>query len=203
MLQRLVDGGPLHVAPSETKIKYLAVSSTLEAVRALIEADVAGHSDWAIKEVGGDPRKIVSLFRAAYSDGKVVQITRDPGFVARAVYTDRKRRGIKISLKRTIREAREPWRIWAAQREIANMANVLTVSYEDLTENTEAVMTQVCHFVGIPMQAVHLRPTLDGRDSQVVTASTNQSGVFSASHKMWQGVGPIEYASILLARITQ
>ena len=205
LLQRLIDGGELLVPPDETKIKHLP-SLSKDDYRTYVIEEVktktsnysnAGLKGWAIKEVGGTTVSIIQTFFAAFPEGRVVQICRDPRFVARAVYRNRMQRGVKLSMRDCIKQAWSPWKVLFAQEQLSRDPRIYTLWYEDLLIDTEREMKEVCAFLGIQFGPIHTRPTLDGEAVVVKTASENQKAVFNLKPRLRDGIGWLQLSCII------
>lgn len=185
---------------SELNLSKFVLSDVNAAAQAY-GYDLDLFSGWAIKDVGGDPKEIIESFLTHFPEGKVISLLRDPRYTARAVYTDRKRRGIKISLKKTLIEALMPYRITTYQLRSLQKYNVLPIYYENLAKNTEYEMRKVSDFLKISFNPIFLFPTMNGHQTIVKTSSKKTSKVFYCQPSLYSDVKYYEYLCIKFASI--
>jgi len=134
---------------------------------------------FAMKDVGGHTELITGLFRQCFLDGKIVMIARQPQFVARSVFRNRRRRGVRLSFVDKMRQAFDPERIIDRQyRIIESDRSVHLLFYEDLVSETEQVMKGVSAYLGLEYDEVFSRPTIFGEDVVVSTSSQATQDVF-------------------------
>lgn len=133
---------------------------------------------WCAKEVGGDTRSILSLWRQCFPDGPILLILRDPLMVTRAVLHDRRRKKRRLSAFEIVRETADPMRVVAAQVHYLAAPRSLAVAYEDLVTDTPAAMRRIATFLDIPFEEILLRPTQFGVPIVVRTSSRSTTEVF-------------------------
>ncbi|ALP53208.1 hypothetical protein Tel_08585 [Candidatus Tenderia electrophaga] len=193
-----------HIVESLKDVKTLK-DYVLLHVRATVEASNNINKDvsvFFIKEVSGDIEKIFAEFLEEFEDGKIVSLRRNPRWVARAVLTDRGRRGIKLGLNKKIRQIVDPIYIDKQQIKFVDNPRVITETYEDLIENTEVTMTKIMNFCGCSMENENLVPTICGRPTVVVTSSKNEGKVFQqADKKLWDDVSKLDYLLLFMGPI--
>jgi hypothetical protein len=93
-------------------------------------------------------------FFAAYPDGRLVAIVRDPQswWASASRYSPRRFPDVEAALP-----------LWRASTEAALDQRVVAVTYERLIGQTEAVMAGLAERVGIAMSQLLLQPTFNGR----------------------------------------
>lgn len=143
---------------------------------------------WCAKDVGGDPATVIAAWRRHFPGARVLMIVREPLMVVRAVMTDRRRRGIRLSLGRIARETLDAMRLVAAQARLPDDPDLLTVAYEDLVADPDGVMARVAAHLGIPPSGVHRRPTLLAEPVVVKTASRATTSVFRSAAAWTDGL---------------
>ena len=157
-----------------------------------------------MKEVGGgSSQRVIAIFRSAFPTGKLILITRDPRFVARAVYRARRRAGVHLGVSQLLRQALEPIRIAEFQRKLLASPDfpTLHVRYEDLVGGQlEQTMMRVAAFLDVPYTAEFGRPTLFGEPTVVETSSRQISTVFNENAQWTDDLGFKERAAIKFAQ---
>lgn len=139
---------------------------------------------WASKEVGGDPYKILELFRRYFPQGRIVFSVRQPEFIVRSILLNRRRKGVRLSIRRIFHECQDAQRIINYAHERAIREDIV-VAYEQLTSDTIGEVTRVCEFLGIPFEEELTKPTTLGHPVVVDTSSQQTTQVFrQPSH--WQ-----------------
>lgn len=166
-------------------------SHSQNSVRAMIKQDVSAfeaamkvgpreYTKWASKEVGGDPRAVLSFFYDAFPTGKVIYLVREPRFIVRSIVLERKRRGIRLSLRQIIGECFEAQNVVNYAYEIADELGhaKLIVTYENLTSNTSSQIADIAEFLDIPNEPILRVPTTLGVPGTVATSSKMTNDVF-------------------------
>lgn len=149
-------------------------------VRAFVGAlknGVNGAVCWGSKEVGGDPEHVTSLFRKCFPEGQIVYLVRQPEFITRSIIMDRRRKGVRMSFRKLLHEARDAQDVVNFGYKHA-LQNGLVVSYETLTENPAAISDKLCRALGLPTDPIHSGPTTLGQSVVVVTSSKKTTEVF-------------------------
>lgn len=174
-----------------------ALLADVENLYASIDDPPARPKGWVFKEVGGDPGKVLRLFRHLFHDGRVVLIVRDPRMVARAILRNRRRRGIRLSLRQTVDEVVEAFR-WTAQvRRFADDPRTHVVSYERLTEgHLREEMHALAEHLDVAYTDRFEEPTIFGHPVVVKTSSRESAGVFSSDASWRDGLRPLEMAVV-------
>lgn len=221
------------VKPTETKLKFIAqgapgdhllvehlpsdgldrdaiapwpLATLRENIFAIFEAladKPAKPKGWIMKDVGGDTVQVIGLFKRMFPDGRVIMITRDARMVARSVFNDRRRRGVKLSTRGIWRQAVDPIRVAGMQTEICNDgAPIHIVSYERLVNgHLREEMRALSNFLGVPYSEKLERPTVFGRPVVVGTASQNRLDVFPNKHHWTEGLSAREKICVRLAHL--
>ena len=143
---------------------------------------------WCAKEVGGPTGKILATWRALFPGGKVLFITRDPLMVTRAVLNDRRRKGVRLSLRAIAHQALDPMRVVAAQSRLLADRDVFLIAYEDLVADTAGVMAQVAGFLGVSSTPEFEAPTIFSEPVVVRTASRQTTAVFQPAASWTDGL---------------
>jgi hypothetical protein len=202
---------PALTFPGFDKQKYAASlaerTGGTVSLRELIEADIAACLDaagqtpgkaWVIKEVGGNPRNVIGLWRSMFPEGKILIVERAPQYVARSVFCERRRRGARLTLRQINREIRAPWQFERLARTMAADDSHF-VRYETLVANPARTMKSVAGFLGVPFDAAMLAPTMLGYPCVVHTASRNELGIFRSDASFLDGLSLTEQAMMLTA----
>lgn len=138
----------------------LLLSETIRAHATVARADWRGCVRW-VEKTPSNIAHTDDLFRL-YPEAKLIHIVRDP----RAIFASRRRRllnryGTHKKAHRLVREWNQSVR--QITRLGARRGQYLLLRYEDLAQNSRAVLHQVCRFVGIEFLPVLLQPTLGGK----------------------------------------
>jgi hypothetical protein len=122
-----------------------------------------------------DDERNVERFFAAYPDGRLISILRNP----KNWFPSASRHNAKIKKDKygEIRRALEQWRT-GAQAMARNQARygerVCVLRFEDLVQNTERVMRRLADFVGIEFDGILLVPTFNRCPIQANTSFDNR-----------------------------
>jgi hypothetical protein len=143
---------------------------------------------WCAKEVGGPTREILAYWREMFPGSKSLFITRDPSMVTRAVLNDRRRKGIRLSLRQIARETYEPMAVVAVQADLLADKDVFVIAYEDLVADTAGVMARVAAFLGIDDTPKFHEPTIFSAPVVVRTASKITTKVFQTATSWKDGL---------------
>ncbi len=138
----------------------------------------AGVEMWCAKEVGGPTMRILATWRAMFPRGKALFITRDPLMVTRAVLNDRRRNGVRLSLRQIAHQTFDPMRVVTAQARLLSDRDVFLIAYEDLVADTAGVMAEVAGFLGVSNTPKFNAPTIFSEPVVVRTASRKTTTVF-------------------------
>jgi hypothetical protein len=167
----------------------------LAEIKAAIESSPPGEwSGWAVKEVGGDFRDILRRWKDMFPDSRVVVIVRNPFFVSRSIFRERRRLGKRLGIGWKIRQILQPWMVLEAIGLQMGRDDVHVVYYEDLVSDTEGQMRVLARFLGIPFVPALTYPTLFKEPTIVRTASRQEKRVFREQRRFWDGLDPIETA---------
>ncbi len=164
-------------------------SITIQSLRDLIDLDLAAaiessphppfeYQGWAVKEVGGDTDRILSDWKKMFPDSKILMLVRNPPFVSRSVFRQRRRKGVKLSLRMLCKQAIDPWLVLIKQSKYFGRNDTLFISYEQLVSDTNVVMKKVCEFLSINYSEIFCKPTMFGEDVVVRTSSRKTPSVF-------------------------
>jgi hypothetical protein len=160
-------------------------------------------SIFVMKEVGGgNPVRVVGLFRSTFPEGRLILIARNPKYTARAVYRSRRREGAKLGLIDLLNEAVDPIRVGRAQMRFfaEQVIPTLMVRYEDIVGGKiEETMRRIATFLDVPFTNELERPTLFGAPVVVKTSSRQTTDVFRDTSDWPDGLEPREKAAIRLA----
>ncbi len=156
---------------------------------------------WAMKDVGAPTLRITNVFRQHFFDGKIVTILRDPRYVSRAVYRDRRRRQRRMSLREWFYEAIDPIRIMVHQARLLEAdPTIHALTYEDLvSERRDDVLRGVCAYLGVEFAEVLTRPTIFGLPAVVLTSSRQTTEIFREEAHWTDELTFVERALISLA----
>jgi len=155
---------------------------------------------WAMKEVGGNPVELASLFRCLFFDGKIVMIVRDPRMVTRAFLRSERRVGVRLSIKQIADLAVDPVRTLAQQLALFDDESIHFVIYEDLVDDTETVMRGVADYLGIDYTPAFEVPTIFGEPVVVKTSSRAEKKVFHDDASWSNGLTAKEVVVVAVAR---
>lgn len=143
---------------------------------------------WCAKEVGGNSRRILHLWRRIFPKGRLLLISRDPRMVVRSILQDRRRVKQRLSLWNLLKQVYEPLAVNAAIAELAGNPDVHVIRYEDLVRDVRGVMKSVAAFLDIPFDEIFTRPTLLGDDVVVRTSSRVEKSVFVSAARWTDGL---------------
>lgn len=143
---------------------------------------------WCAKEVGGRTDRIARWWLNNFDNARVVMLFRDPRMIVRAVLNDRRRQGHQPSLSTIYYETTDPRRVMRLQSAFIDHPNVLPVAYEDLIEDTEAVMARIADFLSVPFHPGLTVPTIFGEPVIVATASKPSKDVFREQARWFDGL---------------
>lgn len=164
-------------------------------------ADTGNLARWAIKDVGGNPTNGVERLTRIISDIRILMILRDPKMVSRAVYTNRRRRGIKLTWRQVLIEAADPLVVLARQAQFLGDPRVTWIEYEELVAEPRATMEGVTRSLGTSVWDGMTEPTELGCPVIVATASESRNGVFLARRRWWDGLVIREVLAVVLTSI--
>jgi len=143
---------------------------------------------WCTKEIGAPTDRLVTSWLKMFPQGKVLLITRNPRMTIRAILNDRRRRGIQMNARRIAEIIYETLLVRRQQRRLGTNRAVMTVSYEDLTSDTESEMKKVSYFLGVPYNNVFSIPTVLSEPVVVKTSSVKTFAVFQPAQSWRQGL---------------
>lgn len=173
------------------------ICGDVRAFVASLKGGIGGKSMWGSKEVGGNPKDVVSLFQRCFPEGRIVYLVRQPEFISRSIILNRHRKGKRMSLRSLLHECRDAQNMVNSGYDLA-MRNGLVVSYEALTENPAAVTESICRELGLPADPVHSGPTTLGRPVVVMTSSRQTTDVFRQEADWRKGLTAREVLAIRL-----
>jgi hypothetical protein len=143
---------------------------------------------WCAKEVGGDTKRIVTLWRKLFPKARFIFIVRHPLMVTRAVLNDRRRKRVRLTIWGIMRETFDPIRVVRAQQELLSSPDIYAVAYEDLVENTAGVMGRIAPMIGIENNPVFRYPSVFGEAVVVRTSSKAAKHVFAGCSDWREGL---------------
>ena len=128
----------------------------------------------------------VPTLRGWYPTMRAIHCIRDPRANYAAIRTWNEREGRSMSFPRFASR----WKpSWVAAKRNAELVPQITLRYEDLVEETERSVQQVCDFLGIGFDGVLLEPTLGGEPFKGNSMyKSSFSGVSRASLDRWRSV---------------
>ncbi len=141
-------------------------------IKDIIDFDVSAYKDsllnkksykyWASKTVGGNPDIIIPYFKALYPNAKFIFITRDPKFIIRSIFRNRRRKNVKLSFKDMFLQCRSAYRVVKYLSQCDNWENCILVSYEKLVSQTTIEMKRIADFLNINCKENFSIPTNNG-----------------------------------------
>ena len=144
---------------------------------------------WAMKEVGGNLRNVLKVFRTHFPYGKVIMITRDAKQITRSVLNERRRRGVRLSYMGILNEAIDPIRVLKKQEKLRGQKDVHFVSYERLVSGEIRLeMAAIAEFLGVEYSKKFEKPTIFGKSVVVKTSSRDSTEVFPNKQEWSHGL---------------
>jgi sulfotransferase family protein len=154
---------------------------------------------WCAKEVGGNTKRIVTLWRELFPRARIIFIIRDPLMVTRAVLNDRRRKGVRLGVWDIIHQTLDPLRVLKAQAELICSPDIYAVAYEDLVENTAGTIRLVAAHLGVKDEPALHRPSIFGEAVVVRTSSKVAKHVFGGVSDWREGLTRREKLFVSLA----
>ncbi|MDC0269654.1 hypothetical protein OAK57_03195 [Synechococcus sp. AH-551-N23] len=153
-----------------------------------------------IKEVGGSANHVIRSFKEAYPDGVVVAVLISPLNITSAVYRQRRKANIKLTLRQKIYEALDPWRVTSELLDLNQSGNLINIyHYNSICLNPNQFLDHIKVISGFN-QSIPAFPTYNGVSSQTRTASKQSHlGVFAPRNKAYQDLPAQERVIIFLA----
>lgn len=154
-------------------------------------------SGFVIKEVGGRKEDVICEFLTAFPEGGVLQILRDPRFIASAIFRDRRSKGVKLSSAKVVLEILEAFRLTRdlleEHRKRYSDQSYHTVIYENVVVDPKAFLKEFSIRYNPPAVPDAL-PTQHGINVVVGTASDKASAkkVFLRKEGWWEGLTVLE-----------
>lgn len=140
---------------------------------------------WGLKEVGGNPERVIKFFRSLFFNGKIVLVFRQPLHIARSAISFKKRKGRKLNFGGIVNQAYEAVFITYQLSHYVTDPEVYAVRYEDIvSEDRESRLLEICNFLGIKPFEMMDRPSIFGK-SVVVKTSTKQTQLIFDNKKKW------------------
>lgn len=166
------------------------VKMDVSSFAASVRKKTGSFSCWAIKEVGGDPERLIPYFHSQFSASKIILNIRHPMFVVRSLILEASRNtpGIrKRDMRTKLRRRMMVGTIWKECREAQDFVNYVysqadrefVVVYEQITENTEKEMRRLAEYLEIPFDPIFCYPSTLGQSAVVRTSSKKSHSVFS------------------------
>jgi hypothetical protein len=162
--------------------------------------------DFSIKEVGGNPRIVISSFLDAFPDGSVLQVLRDPRYVSSAIFRNRRDRGIRLSPHKVFRETLEAFSVTAEiiRQDMIRRSDPSfhTCIYENLTEDPKAFVRKVRELYSLPITPEAI-PTQFGDNVPVKTASNKKAAgeVFKSNNAWYRKLSGLEIIIVVIVSI--
>ena len=154
---------------------------------------------WGMKEIGGDTKRIIQLFKELFPNGKIVMIVRNPLLVTRSVLTNRRRKGDQLNTNSIIREIIDPIEVLYQQSQFLDDPNIYFVSYEKITGGyLKENMMGICKYLGIPYSDIHTQTTTFGESIVVSSSSKVTTKVFRNKAKWYDGLTSSERKLVVL-----
>lgn len=156
------------------------------------------NSGAIIKEVGGQPGKVIQAFLDSFDNGLVVLVLRDPRYTSSAVFRQRRSVGRKLSVRETLKEAKEPFVITRALCQMRNKERTMISFYEKTVEDPAGLSAAFKEFACLDRRPEPV-PTLNGTNVAVRTASIKGDAhrVIARKGPWYSGLGFLEIALIL------
>ncbi len=184
-------------------------SFKINSLREVIQRDLLGvykninkkptsPSFLVVKEVGGPTTSIVSFWRQLFFSGKVIMILRDPTMVTRSVILDRRRKGRKLSVREIYYQTKAPIKVLSEQLGMVNDPGIHFLLYEQLTENPEETMRQICSFIGVKYKESFSYPSIFGEKVITTTSSQKTNKVFKSNKKWHNDLSIVEKTAVFL-----
>ena len=145
-----------------------------------------------IKEVGGDTDFVIQEFLNTFPTGKVISIMRDPKWVSRAVFRDRRRRNISMSCREWIHQITAPICVSKRQEKISH-PRICTVHYDQIIDNPDEIMKKIFTFCEMPFTDTNLYPSISGVRTKVDTSSKDVSAIFKDQCELSSELTRLEY----------
>lgn len=154
---------------------------------------------WVIKEVGGDPKSILSQWRQLFYSSKIIVILRNPKMVTRSILiTRRNKQKLNLSFYQIFQEVLNPIRNLIEVAEMTAYSGIYVISYEDLVDDPEKTMKSVCTYLNTTYNESYLKTTIFGREVVTRTASENKTKTFNTK-KDWKS--GLKFKEVLLVRL--
>lgn len=182
---------------------YVALDVTLALQNTKQNKDSTGSVPGVIiKDVGGDPNKVIPMFFEAFDAGKVIAVIRDPRYTASAIFRKRRNGGGSLSWGKVIRESLEAFRITSALLSMPETERFRRFHHEDTVLNPEKFVSDAKTYLGLP-ELPHAQPTFDGQPNAVRTASdpSRANSVFVRTESWEAGLTAREVFCVRLASL--
>jgi hypothetical protein len=140
---------------------------------------------WAAKEAGGNITGIVTLWKQLFFNGKIIFVVRNPLMIVRSIIIDGRKKQQRMGFNRILKEVRTASRSLQRIKKHTHKPYCFTVVYEELTENPNTVMKDLCEFLEIGFSEILTQPTVFGISSIVSTSSRDVKYVFKGEKKWY------------------
>lgn len=166
---------------------------------------IKGNS-FIIKEVGGNPKIVISSFLDAFPDGSVLQVLRDPRYISSAIFRNRRDSGVRLSPHKLFRETLEAFSVTTEmiRQDIIRRSDPSfhTCIYENLTEDPEAFVKKAAGLYSLPITPEPI-PTQFGKNVPVKTASNKKEAekVFKSNKSWCRKLSVLEIVTVLIVSI--
>jgi len=168
------------------------------AVLSAVDEDV--KKSRVLKEVGGDTDLVIQKFLNAFPNGKVISIMRDPKWVSRAVFRDRRRRNVSMTPREWIHQITAPISVSKKQANICH-PQIFTVHYDQIINNPDGTLKKIFTFCEMPFSEINLYPSIFGLRTKVDTSSKDVSVIFKDHAELSSELNWLEYFFIQTGRL--
>lgn len=177
------------------------IRKDVHAFMGAMKVDCRAARFWGSKEAGSNPTGTLNLFRECFPDGMVVLVLREPEFIVRSIILNNSRCGRRLGMRRILNEFRDAQRVLNEGYRETLEESVVTVTYEELTENPEGESRLLCQRLGIPFDEIFAKPTTLGEEVVVSTSSRQTTEVFRQVKDWRKGLSRRQVLMLRMCRI--
>ena len=154
---------------------------------------------WCSKEVGGDPKHVISYYRSLFFYGKIILVFREPMRIIRSAILFKRKKGQKVGLWDTLRQAFEAVIIIHKLSQYINEPGVHAITYEEITgDDREKTFASLFTFLGIREFELMYIPTRFKTSVVVGTSTKNTKKIFSNQLSWTKGLKRVDLFSVLV-----